>query len=87
MIMNTLTVEIADEAMNGFMGFVSQSANKIHIQEDENLKKDPLFYQRKAEIQQIMDDIDSGKSELLTQAEYRASVKNFFDELDKKDGD
>lgn len=53
---------------------------------DENLKKDPFFYQRKAEIQKIIDDSESGRTQSLSHAEYRASVKKFFDELDEKDG-
>ena len=73
--MKTLTIQVEDNFMNDFLTFVGSCKDKIKITKDKNLEYDPYFYERQAELQQIRDDIKSGKAEMI-------SDKDFWEDID-----
>lgn len=73
--MKTLTIQVEDNFMNDFLNFVGSCKDKIKITKDKNLEYDPYFYERQAELQQIRDDIKSGKAEMI-------SDKDFWEDID-----
>jgi hypothetical protein len=51
---------------------------------DKNLDYDPYFYERKEEIQQIRDDIKSGKSAPIPFDKFKKRSDKFMNELEIK---
>jgi len=82
--MQTLTVNIQDGFIQDFLSIVEHYKGKIQIQKDKNLEYDPYFYERKQQLQQNIDDIDSGKIEMLSQEQYDKEMNIFFTELKSK---
>jgi len=82
--MQTLTVNIQDNFVQDFLTIVEHYQGKIQIQKDKNLEYDPYFYERKKQLQQDINDIDSGKVEMLSQEQYDKEMNNFFAELESK---
>ena len=83
-IMQTLSVQIQDDYMQQFMNFVKNSHSNIIISKDKNLEFDPYFYERKKQLEQDINDIDSGKIEMLSQEQYDKEMNSFFAELKLK---
>jgi hypothetical protein len=82
--MQTLSVQIQDDYMQQFMNYVSDHREKITITKDENLENDLFFYERKKELQQIRDDIKSGKSQLVSFDEFENRTNQLEKELELK---
>ena len=82
--MQTLTVNIEDGFIQDFLSIVEHYKGKIHIQKDKNLEYDPYFYERKKQLKEDVDDIDNGKIEMLSEAQYDKEMNNFFTELKLK---
>ena len=82
--MQTLTVNIQENFLQDFLAIIEHYKGKIQIEKDSNLKYDPYFYERQKQLQQDIDDIDSGKVEMLSQEEYDKEMNTFFTELKSK---
>ncbi len=82
--MQTLTINIQDNFMQDFLAIIEHYGDKIQIKKDKNLEYDPYFYERKKQLQQDINDIDSGKIEMLSQEEYDDEMNSFFIELKSK---
>ena len=82
--MQTLTINIQDNFMQDFLAIIEHYGDKIQIKKDKNLEYDPYFYERKNQLQQDINDIDSGKIEMLSQEEYDDEMNSFFIELKSK---
>jgi len=74
--MQTLSVEIQDDYLQSFLEYVKQNSSKISISKDKNLAYDPYFYERQKELQQDLEDIDSGKAEMIEHNELWANLHN-----------
>ena len=59
--MQTITLQVKDDFMTEFMKFIDTVKDNVVIQKDKNLEYDPYFYERQKKLQQIRDDIKSGK--------------------------
>ena len=79
--MQTLTINIQDGFIQDFLSIVERYKGKIQIQKDENLEYDPYFYERKEQLQQDINDIDSGQVEMLSQEQYDDELNIFMSEL------
>ena len=79
--MQTLTVNVQDNFIQDFITIIEHYSDKIQLKKDENLEYDPYFYERKKQLQQDIDDIDSGKIEMLSQEEYDTEMNSFFTKL------
>jgi len=79
--MQTLSVQIQDSYMQQFMNFVKESHSNITVSKDKNLEIDPFFYERKRELEQIIEDSENGTMEMLSQEQYEEEMQIFFKDL------
>ena len=79
--MQTLSVHIQDDYMQQFMNFVKNSHSNITISKDKNLEFDPYFYERKKDLEQIIEDSENGTIEMLSQEQYDQEMEIFFKDL------
>ena len=79
--MQTLSIQIQDSYMQQFMNFVKESHSKITVIKDKNLEFDPYFYERKRELENIIEDSENGTMEMLSQEQYEKEMKIFFKDL------
>ena len=82
--MQTLTVNIQDNFVQDFLTIIDQYKDKVQVKKDKNLEYDPYFYERKKQLQQDINDIDSGRIEMLSQEQYDNEINSFFTELKSK---
>ena len=82
--MQTLTIQVKDDFMIEFMKIIDTVKDNVVIQKDKNLEYDPYFYERQKKLQQIRDDIKSGKTEMLTQKQYDKEMEQFFEKLESQ---
>jgi len=64
--MQTFSVQIQDSYMQQFMNFVKESHSNITVSKDNNLELDPYFYERQKELYQDLEDVESGKAEMIS---------------------
>lgn len=81
--MKTLTIEVEDNFMNDFLNFVGSCKDKVKITKDKNLEFDPYFYERQAQLQQIGDDIKSGKAEMISDKDLWEDIDVYVSSLQK----
>jgi len=79
--MQTLSVQIEDDYMQHFMNFVKNSHSNIIISKDKNLEIDPYFYERKKDLEKIIEDSENGTMEMLSQEQYDQEMEIFFKDL------
>lgn len=77
--MQTLTVKVEDNFIQDFLTIIGHYKDKIHLEEDKNLKYDPYFYERQKDLQQTMDDIDNGT---MSTHDFESSIDNLIVELE-----
>ena len=82
--MQTITVNVQDGFVQDFLTIIDHYKDKVQIQKDKNLEYDPYFYERQKQLHQDLEDIKSGKMEMLTQEQYDKEIDNFFKELKLK---
>ena len=64
--MQNIAIQVQDDYVQDFMKYLNNHSQNITISKDANLELDPYFYDRKRELQQIRDDIKSGKNTLIS---------------------
>ncbi len=85
--MQTLTIEVKDDFMAEFMKMIDTVKDNVIVKKDgvplgyKNLEYDPYFYERQKQLQQDIDDIDSGKIEMLSQEQYDKEMSDFLTKL------
>jgi len=79
--MQTIAVQIQDDYVTKFMSYVSNHSENISIEKDKNLELDPYFYERQKQLQQDIEDIDSGKAEMLSSEQFDIEMDIFFKDL------
>jgi len=79
--MHTLTVEVQDSVFQEFLSFISKRKESIEIKKDKNLEYDPYFYERKKDLEQIIEESENGTMELLSQEQYDQEMNIFFKDL------
>ncbi len=79
--MQTISVQVEDNYVQQFMNFVNNSHSKITITKDKNLEYDPYFYERKRDLEQIIEECENGTMELLSQEQYDKEMEIFFKDL------
>ena len=83
-IMQRFTIEVKDDFMTEFMKIVENAEENIIIKKDKNLEHDPYFYERQKELQQIRDNIKSGKSKTTSFEYFELEMDKFTKELEVK---
>jgi hypothetical protein len=79
--MQMLSVQIQDNYVQNFINFVNNSDSNIIINKDDNLVYDRYFYDRKKDLEQLIEDTENGKVELLSQEQYDDEMEIFFKDL------
>ena len=81
--MQTLTVNIQDNFVQDFLTIIEHYKDKVQLQKDENLVNDPYFYERQKQLQQDIDDIDSGKVQMVSNEDFWEDIDTFTQSLQK----
>jgi len=63
--MHTISVQIQDNYLQKFMNYVNNHSESITITKDKNLEYDPYFYERKKELEQVIEECENGTMEML----------------------
>lgn len=74
--MHTLTVIIQDSVFQEFLNFVSKRKDSIEITEDKNLELDPYFYERQKQLHQDLEEVESGKAEMISHDDLWSNINN-----------
>lgn len=86
--MHTIKLDIQDSIYEHVMFLLKSLDEKdLSITEcktDENLEHDSYFYERQKQLQQDIEDIESGKVKMLSKKEYEDETNIFFNELKAK---
>jgi len=64
--MQTIAIQIQDDYVNDFMNYVNNHSDSITIKKDTNLELDPYFYKRQKQLQQDLEEVESGKAEMIS---------------------
>ena len=79
--MQTLIVNVQDNFVQDFLTIIEHYKDKVQLKKDKNLENDPYFYERQKQLKQDIEDIDSGKVEMLSGQQYDIEINNFMNEL------
>lgn len=81
--MQTIAVQVQDNYVSDFMSYVNNHSESITIKKDKNLEYDPYFYDRQKELQQDINDIDSGKVKMINNTDFWNDIDDFTESLQK----
>jgi len=77
--MQTLTIQVKDDFMAEFMKMIDTVKDNVVVQKDKNLEYDKNFYERQKKLQQIRDDIKTGK---MPTHDFETSMDELIKELE-----
>lgn len=79
--MQTMSVQIEDNYVQNFVTYVNNHSENITITKDKNLELDPYFYERKKELEQVIEECENGTMEMLSEEQYDKEMEIFFKDL------
>jgi len=82
--MQNIAIQVQDDYIQDFMKYVNNHSENITVIKDANLEFDSYFYDRKRELQQIRDNIKSGKSTLISFDDFEDRTNKLEKELEVK---
>ena len=83
--MQTLTLNVQDDLLADVIGLLTDRfKDSVEIFRDKNLALDPYYYERKKHLKAIRNDIQNGKAEMLSEAEFESRVETFMGDLERK---
>ena len=86
--MHTMTINVQDTVYERFLKFLQKEEIPIIKDvQDENLKRDPYFYERKAQLEKTIEAVDNGTMEMYEQGEYDKEMDSFMRKLEEKHAD
>ena len=83
--MQRITIEVQNSFIPDFLLYLESQKDKIFLTQDRNLELDPYFYERQKKLQQIRDDVKSGKMKMLSQEESDREIELFFQKLENSE--
>jgi len=81
--MHTLTVQVQDSVFQEFLSFISKRKESIEIKQDKNLELDPYFYERQKQLHQDLEEVESGKAEMISNEDFWDDIDTFTQSLQK----
>ena len=81
--MQTLTVNIQDNFVQDFLTIIDHYKDKVQLQKDKNLVEDPYFYERQKQLQEDINEIDSGKVQMINNEDFWDEIDTFTQSLQK----
>jgi hypothetical protein len=79
--MQTIAVHVQDDFMQSFLEFVNNHQENITITKDKNLELDPYFYDRQKQLQQDLEEVESGKAEMISHNELWSNINKHLQTL------
>ncbi len=79
--MQTLSIQIRDSYMQQFMNFVKESHSNITVSKDKNLELDPYFYERQKQLHQDLEEVESGKAEMISHDGLWNNINNHLESI------
>ena len=79
--MQTLTVNIQDNFVQDFLTIIEHYKDKIQLQKDQNLEQDPYFYERQKQLQQDLQEVESGTAEMISHNDLWSNINNHLKTL------
>ena len=74
--MHTLTVKVQDSVFQEFLNFIATKKEAIEITKDNNLEVDPYFYERRNQLHQDLEEIESGRAEMISHNDIWRNINN-----------
>ncbi len=81
--MQTLTLQVQDNFVPNLLNLLKEFKNEVIIKKDKNLEYDSYFYDRQKELQQDIEDIDSGKVKMINNTDFWNDIDTFTESLQK----
>jgi len=81
--MQTLTLQVQDNFVPNLLNLLKEFKNEVTIKKDKNLEYDPYFYDRQKQLQQDINDIDSGKVKMINNTDFWNDIDTFTESLQK----
>ena len=82
--MQTVSIQVEENYMQQFMNFVKDSHENITLIKDKNIEFDLYFYERRKDLEHIIEASENGTMELLSQEQYTQEMDIFFKDLKAK---
>ena len=79
--MQTLTVNIEDSFVQDFLTIIEHYKDKVQLQKDKNLEQDPYFYERQKQLEQDLQEVESGTAEMISHNDLWNSINNHLKTL------
>jgi len=79
--MQTLTVNIQDNFVQDFLTIIEHYKDKVQLQKDKNLEQDPYFYERQKQLEQDLQEVESGTAEMITHNDLWKKINNHLTTL------
>ena len=78
-IIQTLTVNIQDNFVQDFLTIIEHY--KVQLQKDKNLEQDPYFYERQKQLEQDLQEVESGTAEMISHNDLWNNINNHLKTL------
>jgi hypothetical protein len=79
--MQTLTVNIQDNFVQEFLTIIEHYKDKVQLQKDINLEQDPYFYERQKQLEQDLEEVESGTAEMISHNDLWNNINNHLKTL------
>ena len=79
--MQTLTVNIQDNFVQDFLTIIEHYKDKVQLQKDKNLEQDPCFYERQKQLEQDLQEVESGTAEMISHNDLWNNINNHLKTL------
>ncbi|MEA1913838.1 MAG: hypothetical protein U9N30_00840 [Campylobacterota bacterium] len=79
--MQTLTVNIQDNFVQDFLTIIEHYKDKVQLQKDKNLEYDPYFYERQKQLEQDLQEVESGTAEMISHNDLWNNINNHLKTL------
>ncbi|MGM0520290.1 MAG: hypothetical protein ACQERD_11690 [Campylobacterota bacterium] len=79
--MQTLTVNIQDNFVQDFLTILEHYKDKVQLQKDKNLEQDPYFYERQKQLEQDLQEVESGTAEMISHNDLWSNINNHLKTL------
>lgn len=81
--MQTIRLQVEDSDLDSFLTIIKNLKHGL-VKNLEIDSEDKYFLETKSYFKECLHELESGKSELLNEEEYKAKISSFTDELKSK---
>jgi len=77
----TLTVNVQDNFVQDFLTIIEHYKDKVQLKKDKNLEQDPYFYERQKQLEQDLQEVESGTAEMISHNDLWKNINNHLKTL------